>query len=142
MLRQFEQQLTDQDWQPMQEGVEVKLVHGLDGSEVFVLARSKDRRQKEQAMHQRFLERMGEVLSNVVDEILGGRILCPRWVSRRTSSVDLRLRRARVGPILTRPPIRATQPCARPQSGDSTTGNSLAWQRQVVSLNDYPGFAG
>jgi hypothetical protein len=43
-----------------------------------------------------------------------------------------RLRRAAVGPILARPPIRAIQPCARLQSGDSTTTNSLAWRRQNV----------
>ena len=41
-----------------EEFVEVKRVHGPDGQEVFVLARSRDRRQKEQAMHQRFRERM------------------------------------------------------------------------------------
>jgi transposase len=39
LRRQFEQHLTDQDWQPVQEGVEVKRVHGPDGQEVFVLAR-------------------------------------------------------------------------------------------------------
>ena len=43
-----------------------------------------------------------------------------------------RLRRAAVGPILARPPIRAIQPCAHPQSGDLATTNSLAWQRQNV----------
>jgi len=53
----------------------------------------------------------------------------PVWPARPATA---KLRRARVGPILARPPIRATQPCARPQSGDSTIGNSLAWQRQNV----------
>jgi hypothetical protein len=65
LLRQFEQHLTDQDWQQVQEGVEVKLVHGPDGQEVFVLARSRDRRQKEQAMHQRFRERMEAALQKM-----------------------------------------------------------------------------
>ena len=32
MLRQFEQHLTDKDWQEVQEGVEVKLVAGPDGA--------------------------------------------------------------------------------------------------------------
>lgn len=58
MLRQFEQHLTQQDWQAVQAGVEVKLVPGPGGAETFVLARSADRREKEQAMHQRFLQRM------------------------------------------------------------------------------------
>ena len=58
LLRQFEQHLTRQDWHEVQAGVEVKLVPGPDGTETFVLARSADRKAKEKAMHQRFLERM------------------------------------------------------------------------------------
>lgn len=57
MLRQFERYLTDRDWQTVQAGVEVKLVPGPDGAETFILARSADRREKEKAMHTRFLER-------------------------------------------------------------------------------------
>jgi hypothetical protein len=57
MLRQFERYLTDKDWQEVQAGVEVKLVPGPDGAETFILARSADRREKEKAMHTRFLER-------------------------------------------------------------------------------------
>ena len=58
MLRQFEHHLTHKDWHEVQAGVEVKLVPGPDGTETFILARSRDRREKEKAMHQRFLERM------------------------------------------------------------------------------------
>lgn len=47
----------------------------------------------------------------------------PVWPARPAAA---KLRRARVGPILVRPPIRATQPCARPHSDDSSTANSLA----------------
>jgi hypothetical protein len=36
----------------------VKLVPGPGGDETFILARSVDRREKEQAMHQRFVERL------------------------------------------------------------------------------------
>ena len=57
MLRQFERYLTDKDWQEVQAGVEVKLVPGPDGAETFILARSADRREKEKAMHNRFLDR-------------------------------------------------------------------------------------
>ena len=38
VLRQFERYLTDKDWHEVQEGVEVKLVDGPDGEELFVLA--------------------------------------------------------------------------------------------------------
>jgi transposase len=57
MLRQFEQHLTQKDWHEVQAGVEVKLVPGPEGNETFILARSADRREKEKAMHDRFVER-------------------------------------------------------------------------------------
>jgi transposase len=58
LLRQFEQYLTEQDWTLAQEGVEVKLIPGPGGDETFILARSADRRAKEQAMHVRFSQRI------------------------------------------------------------------------------------
>jgi hypothetical protein len=58
MLRRFEHHLIDKDWHEVQEGVEVKLVPGPDGTETYILARSADRQKKEQAMHQRFYDRM------------------------------------------------------------------------------------
>ncbi len=53
----------------------------------------------------------------------------PVWPARPAAA---RFRRAAEGPILARPPIRATQPCARPPSGDSATANSLAWRGRKV----------
>jgi len=59
VLRQFERYLIDKDWHEVQKGVEVKLVRNPDNNEeLFVLACSSDRRQKEPAMHQRFIDRM------------------------------------------------------------------------------------
>ncbi len=58
MLRQFEQHLERKDWSVAQEGVEVKLVPAPDGAETFILARSADRREKEQAMHEKFTARL------------------------------------------------------------------------------------
>ena len=59
MLRRFERELTDhRDWHTVPEGVDVKQVAGPDGKEVFILARSADRQAKEQAMHQRFWDRL------------------------------------------------------------------------------------
>ena len=68
MLRQFEQYLTEEDWHEVQAGVEVKLVQrpaedgDPGGGETFILARSKDRAQKEKAMHGRFVDRLEEGL--------------------------------------------------------------------------------
>ena len=46
----------------MHEGLEVKLVNGPDGDETFILCRSRDRRKKEKAMHDRFERRIEDGL--------------------------------------------------------------------------------
>lgn len=74
MLRRFEQHLLEKNWQEVQEGVEVKLVPGADGSETFVLARSADRRKKEEAMHRRFLERFEAALTRMQAQADSGRL--------------------------------------------------------------------
>jgi len=74
MLRQFEQHLVDKDWHEVQGGVEVKLVPGPDGAETFILARSADRREKEKAMHDRFLERMEGGLGKLRTAAESGRL--------------------------------------------------------------------
>lgn len=58
MLRSFEAHLAEAQWHAVQEGVEVKLVPGPEEEETFVLARSADRREKERAMHERFVARL------------------------------------------------------------------------------------
>ncbi len=72
MLRQFEQHLVEENWTEAQEGVEVKLVSGPDGEETFILARSADRRAKEQAMHEKFTARMEEGLKKMQAAAVAG----------------------------------------------------------------------
>jgi transposase len=74
MLRQFERYLLDKDWHEVQAGVEVKLVPGPDGVETFILARSVDRREKERAMHERFMDRMEEGLKRLAASAESGRL--------------------------------------------------------------------
>jgi transposase len=74
MLRHFEQHLVEQDWTEAQEGVEVKLVPGPDGEETFLLARSADRRAKEQAMHAKFTARMEAGLVKMQAAAAAGRL--------------------------------------------------------------------
>jgi len=62
MLRQFERELLGEDWTAIRDGLDVKLVASPDGTETFILCRSADRRQKEQAMHERFARRIEEGL--------------------------------------------------------------------------------
>jgi transposase len=105
MLRRFECELTDRrHWHTVQEGLEVKQVAGPDGKEVFILARSADRQAKEQAMHQRFLERLEAGLrkldtamstGRLHDEALAnrrlGRLLEQNW--RAAGAFDVRIER-------------------------------------------------
>jgi transposase len=65
MLRSFERQLTEKDWQAIREGLEVKQCPGPDGQEVFILCRSAERQKKEQAMHERFEKRIEEGLMQI-----------------------------------------------------------------------------
>jgi hypothetical protein len=62
-LKRFEQQLAAQDWRAIREGLEVKLCQCPDGTtETYILCRSRDRHEKEQAMHARFEKRIEERL--------------------------------------------------------------------------------
>jgi transposase len=65
-LKRFEQQLLPQDWHAIREGLEVKLCCCPEGGEeTFILCRSRDRREKEQAMHARFEKRIEEGLVKI-----------------------------------------------------------------------------
>jgi len=94
LLRQFEQHLTEKDWHEVQEGVEVKLVAGSEGQEVFVLARSRDRQQKEQAMHQRFRERIEAALQKMQQSAATGRLKDLALAQRRWGRLQQRYWRA------------------------------------------------
>jgi transposase len=65
MLKQFERELLAEDWHAIREGLEVKLCPSPDGEETFVLCRSRDRREKEKAMHARFEQRIEEGLQRI-----------------------------------------------------------------------------
>jgi transposase len=94
MLRQFERYLTDKNWHEVQEGVEVKLVAGPEGNEVFILARSTDRRQKENAMHQRFIGRMEVDLQKMQHSAASGRLKDIELAHRRLGRIQQRYWRA------------------------------------------------
>ncbi len=55
----------ERDWRQVREGIEAKLCAGPDGSETFLVVRSADRQQKEQAMHARFCERIEQGLASL-----------------------------------------------------------------------------
>jgi transposase len=58
-LKRFDEQLAEQDWHAIRDGLEVKLCPCPDGTtETYILCRSRDRHEKEQAMHARFENRI------------------------------------------------------------------------------------
>ena len=65
-LKKFAGELADRrNWRQVRDGVEAKVCAGPDGSETFLLVRSAERQQKEQAMHARFCERIETALASL-----------------------------------------------------------------------------
>jgi transposase len=84
MLRKFEQQLLEQDWEKVQNGVEVKICTLPEGpDETFVLCRSPGRKEKENAILNRFAERLEASLSKLVEQAEAGKLKDRQKVERR-----------------------------------------------------------
>jgi transposase len=66
VLKRFERELRAKDWQQVREGLQVRFCPAPGGEEVFLLCRSAQRKQKEQAMHERFEKRIEEGLEKIV----------------------------------------------------------------------------
>jgi transposase len=64
-LKKFEQELLREDWKSIRDGLQVKLCPSSDGEETFILCRSRDRGEKEKAMHERFEKRIEEGLKKI-----------------------------------------------------------------------------
>jgi transposase len=84
MLRKFEQQLLEQDWEKVQNGVEVKTCTLPEGpDETFVLCRSPGRKEKENAILNRFVERLEASLNKLVAQAETGKLKDRQKVERR-----------------------------------------------------------
>lgn len=69
-LKRFSKELSEKtDWQQIRQDVEVKICRGPDGSETFLLCRSASRREKEQAIHERFSKRIEAGLQSLAQRI-------------------------------------------------------------------------
>ena len=71
-LKQFERELLEEDWRTIRDGLEVKICQSKmrqspgGGKETYILCRSRDRRDKEKAMHDRFEQRIDESLEKIM----------------------------------------------------------------------------
>jgi hypothetical protein len=83
-LKKFEQHLVEKDWQEVHEGLEVKLCPSPEGGEeIFILCRSKARKEKEEAMHNRFTEQIKEGLERIKKSCQSGRVKKVNVIERR-----------------------------------------------------------
>lgn len=84
MLRKFERQLLEQDWEEVQPGVDVKLCRSPEGmDETFVLCRSQGRKEKENAILSRFATRLETKLNNLAHQAEAGKVRDKQKVERR-----------------------------------------------------------
>jgi transposase len=84
MLKKFEQQLLDQSWEEVQPGVDVKLCRSPEGAEeTFILCRSLGRKEKENAILNRFVTRLEASLASLVEQAQKGRLRDRQKVERR-----------------------------------------------------------
>ena len=91
-LRKFAAHLADrQDWLQVRDGVEAKVCAGPDGHETFLLVRSAERQQKEQAMHARFCERIETALASL-----------QRRIARAQNPIDRSATERQIGRLLGR----------------------------------------
>jgi transposase len=69
-MKKWAPQMADKTkWREIREGIEVQICSGPDGKETFVLCRSRDRAEKEKAMHQRFSDRITKALEKLKSRI-------------------------------------------------------------------------
>jgi hypothetical protein len=95
LLKKFEQELLGRKWEEVGPGVEVNLVQSPEGKgETFVLCRSLGRKEKENAILNRFVIRLEEKLTKLVGEADKGRIRDRQKVERQIGRLLERNNRA------------------------------------------------
>ncbi len=95
LLKKFEHQLLEQNWETVQAGVEVKLCRCPEGTEeTFVLCRSAGRKEKENAILNRFVDRLESGLRQLAEQAQAGKVRGRQRVERRIGRLLERNRRA------------------------------------------------
>lgn len=101
-LRKYEQELLKDDWEKVYEGLEVKICEEKqdekrsEGScgEVYILCRSKQRKEKDKAIVERFIERIKEGLEKYQKQCKEGKIKNLQLLERRLGRLLQRNQRA------------------------------------------------
>ncbi|MGE5300298.1 MAG: IS1634 family transposase, partial [Acidobacteriota bacterium] len=84
MLRKFEQELLQKDWEEVHPGVEIKICESPEGKdEAFVLCRSEGRKEKETAILNRFIARLQAGLNKLNEQAQQGKLRDRQKAERR-----------------------------------------------------------
>lgn len=94
MLKKFEQDLLSQDWEEVQPGVQVRLCSSQEKVETFVLCRSQGRKEKENAILNRFVGHMETALAKMAARMEAGRLRDRQKAERQIGRLQERNGRA------------------------------------------------
>jgi transposase len=95
LLKKFEQNLLEQNWEEVQPGVEVKLCCSPESTdETFILCRSLGRKEKENAILNRFVTRLEQKLKKLAERADTGRLRDKQKVERQIGRLMERNSRA------------------------------------------------
>lgn len=95
-LRQFEGQIAEGGWSAIRDGLEVKLCPAPSGEETFILCRSRDRKEKEAAIHRRFEERIETGLKKLEQQCASRRLAPTRLAQQIGRLLERNHRAARL----------------------------------------------
>jgi len=87
-MKQFEAELLKDDWKQVRPEVEVKQAKLLQGEETYILCRTTGRKEKEEAIRQRFSNRMEDALSRLSKAITTGRLKDRNKMERRLGRIQ------------------------------------------------------
>src|SRR5271169_3833178 len=87
-MKQFEEELLKDDWTQVRPDVEVKKVPIPRGEETFILCRTSGRKEKEQAIRNRFSSRMEDALKRLAKTIETGRLKDRHKMERRLGRIQ------------------------------------------------------
>src|SRR6202158_670545 len=87
-MKQFEEELLQDDWTQVRPEVEVKKVAIPKGEETFILCRTSGRKGKEKAIRNRFSARMEDALKRLAKTIEGGRLKDRHKMERRLGRIQ------------------------------------------------------
>jgi transposase len=116
-LRRFEAEIVGQNWREVHPGLEVQVCPAPEGSETFILCRSRDRKEKERAMHERAATRLETGLQELAQSCAKGTV-GTRTVAQVERRVGRLLEKATRAARLFQIEVRAVETPDEPSGGE------------------------